>query len=206
MTPLDQIAGDLSWRESELGSLKILLSRHDISDLQREVLLRASWAMLYAHYEGFVKTSLTIFMKKQAKEFSACGHLPKETRANALISAIRRLRTLPADQLLDEIESFQSKYYSAAPEFPEVNTKSNLWPNLLADLLKEASIEQGIVATHRHKLRTLVARRNEIAHGKHDIIAELNYYIEYENAVYDLMYDLALRIDERLNSPPYGPT
>jgi hypothetical protein len=75
---------------------------------------------------------------------------------------------------------------------------------LLADLLKEADIENEIVEVHRHKLKTLVARRNQIAHGKQDIIADVDYYIEYEKAVYDLMYELTFRIDERLNSPPYA--
>ena len=134
MTPLDQIQDDLSWRESELGSLKILLSRHDISNPQREVLLRASWAMLYAHYEGFVKTSLTIFYDEVGKRVAALGHLPKETRVGALISIIKKIISLPAGEFLDEIEIFEKKYYATSPIFPEVKTNSNLWPNLLVDL------------------------------------------------------------------------
>jgi hypothetical protein len=204
MTAFDQISGDLSWRESELGSLKILLSRPDITKPQREVLLRASWAMLYAHYEGFVKTSLTVFYEEAKKRVAGCGHLPKETRISALVSIISRIRSLPAGEFLEEIEGFEKKYYTTSPEFREVETKSNLWPNLLVDLLKEADIENEIVEVHRHKLKTLVARRNQIAHGKQDIIAEVDYYFEYEKAVYDLMYELTFRIDERLNSPPYA--
>jgi len=48
-SPLDVISDDLDWREAELGSLKLLLSRNDVSEHQKLVLLRASWALLYAH-------------------------------------------------------------------------------------------------------------------------------------------------------------
>jgi hypothetical protein len=85
MTPLEQISADLGWRESELGSLKILLGRRDLTKTQQAVLLRASWAMLYAHYEGFVKTALTIFYDEVSKRITNCGDLPKETRAGALL-------------------------------------------------------------------------------------------------------------------------
>ena len=72
MTPLDQISQDLGWRESELGSLRILLVRKDVTAAQHEVLLRAAWTMLYAHYEGFVKNSLAVFYDEVTR---ACRHL-----------------------------------------------------------------------------------------------------------------------------------
>jgi uncharacterized alkaline shock family protein YloU len=61
-----------------------------------------------------------------------------------------------------------------------------------------------MVEAHRHKLKTLVSRRIEIAHGKQNVTMDLNYYVQYEMTVYNVMYELALRIDERLNSPPYA--
>jgi hypothetical protein len=204
MTPLDQISEDLSWRESELGSLKILLARKDLSQAQQQVLLRAAWAMLYAHYEGFVKTALTVFYDEAKKRITACGRLPRETRILALISDLKKIRSMPAGDFLDEVEQFTVKHYSKGPDFPEVETQSNLWPNLLLDLLKKADIDSTPIDKHQRKLRTLVARRNEIAHGKQEIIAEVSYYKEYETAVYDLMYELAFQIDARLNSPPYS--
>src|SRR5271166_3485048 len=106
MTPLDQISQDLSWRERELGSLKILLARDDISPAQQEVLLRAAWALLYAHYEGFVKTALTIFYDEVTKRIASCGQLPKATRANALTTKLNEIKSLSGIGFLDEIENF----------------------------------------------------------------------------------------------------
>lgn len=203
MIALDQITADLSWRETELASLKILLQKRDLSPMQHQVLLRAAWTMLYAHYEGFVKTALTIFFDEASKKAHSCAVLPPDTRANALLATIKKIRILPAVELLDEVENFCVRYHGNRPTFNDVDTKSNLWPNILADLLKSANISSDIVDKHKFKISTLVHRRNNIAHGRQELISEVKYYIEYETAVYDMMYELAFLIDDRLSRSPY---
>ncbi len=50
-----QLEEDLDWRIAELGILKTqVVSARKGSD-RYQVMLRALWAMLYAHYEGFCK-------------------------------------------------------------------------------------------------------------------------------------------------------
>lgn len=202
-SPLDVISDDLSWREAELGSLKLLLSRNDVSEHQKVVLLRASWALLYAHYEGFSKTSLAVFYDYAKRAVTNCGVLPVKTRLFALEKKIKRLRSLSSEPLLGELENFAISFYSPAPDFPEVDTKSNLWPNVLEDLLNDADIKIENLDNHRVKISTLVNRRNNIAHEKRDIVTEVSYYRGFEAAVYDVMYEMAFRIDERLKSAPY---
>ncbi len=204
MTPLEQISQDLDWREGELGSLKILLGRNDITTAQRKVLLRAAWAMLYAHYEGFVKAALTVFYDEAKKRVANCGHLPKETRVSALKPELNKLKSMPAVAFLDAIDNFNIRYYSQSPDFPEIDTQHNLWPNTLSDLLRTADIDGLSVDKYRIRLKTLVSRSNDIAHGKQDVITDYDYYIEYESAVYALMYELAFEIDLRLMSAPYA--
>ncbi len=202
--PLDLITDDLSWREAELGSLKLLLSRNDVSEHQKVVLLRASWALLYAHYEGFTKTSLTVFYEFAKQAVNDCGSLPLKTRLFALESKLKSIRGLPSEGFLNEIEDLSVSTNGIRPNFPEINTKSNLWPNVLRDLLSDADITISALDEHRVKISTLVQRRNNIAHGKRDIVAELSYYRGFESAVYDIMYEMAFKIDERLNRAPYA--
>lgn len=201
--PLDVITDDLSWREAELGSLKLLLSRNDVSDHQKVVLLRASWALLYAHYEGFSKSSLTVFYDYAKSAVSNCGALPIKTRLFALDAKIKKLRNLTSEPLLQELEDFSVKFYNPSPIFPEIDTKSNLWPNVLENLLEDADISLDALDRHRVKISTLVKRRNNIAHGHKDIVSEVSYYRGFESAVYDVMYEMALKIDERLKLAPY---
>lgn len=204
MTAIDRINDDLGWREGELASLRLLLFRGDITKTQRDVLLRAAWALLYAHYEGFVKTALTVFYDFAQRSGVSCGSLPVKTRLNALENTLKAIRSLPSEELLTEIERFTTTQYSTRPRFKEVDTQSNLWPATLEELLSMADISIPAIETHRIKLRTLVSRRNEIAHGKQDVIKEVDYYISYETIVYEVMYEIAFAIDRRLSSPPYS--
>ncbi|QND51677.1 hypothetical protein HB779_07010 [Phyllobacterium sp. 628] len=202
METIEEITIDLSWRETELGLLKILLQRSDTKK-QQEVLSRAAWALLYAHYEGFCKFCLTVFFDRATKALASCHGLPLKTRSFALDKDIKRLKNLPADEFLESLENFANLTLGKKPQFPEVDTKSNLWPNVLEELLKLADINCPAVDTHRQKIKTLVTRRNNIAHGKADDIGGYNYYVSFEDSVYEIMYELAFEVDQRLRVAPY---
>lgn len=203
-TALEAISRDLDWRESEIAGMRLLLSSTSISEGQRKGLLRAAWAMLYAHYEGFCKESLTIFFDAICTSGAVCADLPLPTKLYALEKKLGHLRQMASDDLLVAIVDFKSCHLGELPSFPEVDTRSNLWPNVLIDLLKSADLSSDKVAEHRAKLKTLVSRRNDIAHGKNNFIVDVPYYLTFEHAVYDVIYDLALQIDQRLSLPPYS--
>lgn len=203
-TALDAISRDLDWRESEIAGMRILLSSPAISEGQRKALLRAAWAMLYAHYEGFCKEALTIYFDAISRSGVFCSALPRSTKVYALTKQLNRFRRMDDHDLLAEIPGFQLRHLEVAPDFPEVDTQSNLWPNVLISLLETAGLSTGKIKEHEVKLKTLVSRRNEIAYGKNNLISEVAYYVTFEDAVYDVMYDLALQVDHNLSMPPYS--
>jgi hypothetical protein len=49
----------------------------------------------------------------------------------------------------------------------------------------------------------LVTRRNDIAHGKNMVIANLTEYREYENATLCLMHELAIKSIEIIDEKAY---
>lgn len=204
MTILETISSDLDWREKEIASMRLLLSSANVTHAQKQVLLRAAWAMLYAHYEGFCKNTLAAYYDVIVKLGMPCKCLPLPTKLFALGDTLRRLKNLPDSDLLSEIMNFPSNHLSMIPKFPDVDTQSNLWPDVLIELLKEADLETRVVENHRLKLNTLVSRRNKIAHGENNIITEISYYHTYEKVVYDVMYDLAMQVDDRLSKSPYS--
>jgi hypothetical protein len=203
MRPIDIITQDLDWREREIAAMRLLISRPGLTNSQRAALLRAGWAMLYAHYEGFIKNTLTVFYDEASKTAGKCEHLPSSTKVFALRDALRSLRNLPYDDMLNKIEKFQIDHLSSNPNFPDVDTKSNLWPDVLIDLYKTADLDTSIAEKNEAKLRTLVSRRNSIAHGEKSFINEISYFRGFEEAVYEVLYDVALQVDYRLSQPPY---
>lgn len=199
MTPFEEIERDLDWRESELASLRRLLSNKEVSSREKDVLFRAAWALLYAHYEGFCKFALTVYFDTIKKPPNKCRDLPFQTQCFALSGAIKSIRTLPTVEFLNSFHSFDRTFLDASIEFPEVETKSNLWPHTFRELLTSADIEVKSLDDYNQTIRTLVTRRNKIAHGEKDMIKELSYYLKFEDAIMVVLCDLALSIDKKIN-------
>lgn len=198
MSPISEIERDLEWREAEMATLRILLKNSDITEKEKTVLFRAAWALLYAHYEGFCKFALTVYFDSLQQTKKPCRDLPLKTQAFALTHQLKSFRTLPAPELLTKIVKFDDDVMSTVVKFPEVDTESNLWPKTLKALLEKADILLESIEANSRTLHTLVSRRNKIAHGERDIIPEFTYYVQFEDAVKTIMYELALSIDEKL--------
>lgn len=196
---LEQITRDLDWRETELSTLRIILSRNDLTSTQKETILRAAWALLYAHYEGFIKFSLTVYYESLRKKIKTRDRLPVALRNVSLRPEIKAARRLPDSELVDFMSHFNLVQMGCQPTFPDVETNSNLWPDVLEALLFDADLDSSKILTDKMKIKTLVARRNGIAHGEHSIIAEIDYYLGYESEVYNVMYGLVFEIDRRLS-------
>lgn len=200
MTPLQEIEKDLDWRESELAILKILLANDHLSDREKFVLFRAAWSLLYAHYEGFCKFALTVYYDSIRRSKKCHRELPSKMQALALDKHMKAVRSLPTIDLIAQIATFEADYLDKEAEFPEVNTESNLWPNVLQNLLDSAEITLASLSMNNRSIATLVNRRNKIAHGERDIIPEYAYYLQFEESVRSIMYDLAISIDDKLKS------
>lgn len=83
-----------------------------------------------------------------------------------------------------------------------METGSNLWPNVLEELLELADIQCASLDANRLLLKALVAKRNGIAHGQ-AVKASYDDYLKQENAVYEVMYELAYLVDDRLTTAPF---
>jgi hypothetical protein len=204
MSILDDISSDLDWRESEIASMRIVLTSPNITPTQKSVLLRAAWALLYAHYEGFCKNTLVSYYDFISNSGVETQSLPQSTRAFALAEKLSELRKIPNNEFLEEVSGFEVNYLTVTPKFPDVDIRSNLWPSVLIELLEIADLNSDKIEHHELKLKTLVARRNKIAHGENNIISEFEYYREFEDVVYDVMYSLAFQVEERLSQAPFA--
>jgi hypothetical protein len=202
MEAIDELTADLGWRETELALLKVFFQRKDVTQRQHDVLARAAWSLLYAHYEGYTKFCLTLFFDRAARLIESCAPLPQKTKEYALFSEIKRIRSLPAADFLHTLETFATTTGSQKPQFPEVDTKSNLWPNVLEHLLAFADICCPSIDKNRFLLKALVGKRNGIAHGQ-AVSASYPDYLKQEDAGYEVMYDLAYQVDARLKAEPF---
>jgi len=191
-----QIEADLDWRHAELAIFRELLILDTATPTRRSALFRAAWALLYAHYEGFCKHALQLLADYIA-QLPNCTTLHHSTFLFVHEKSIKSARSLPDEKLY---EFFREKIDSLRVQPPPesaIDTKSNLWPTLLTELLMSMDLDVSTVVAQPTKLTTLVARRNDIAHGQKVFIRDMPYYLEYEAVTSNTMYALALEIVER---------
>ena len=60
---IDKIAQDHVWRLREISELKGLIELTTTSNIRKRVLCRSGIALLYAHWEGFIKKSGTYYLE-----------------------------------------------------------------------------------------------------------------------------------------------
>jgi hypothetical protein len=206
----DDLENELDWRFEELAVLKLQAARAPANSLLQRAVLRAIIAMLYAHYEGFCKTAIRIYLR----EVKARGVRRKECLDRlacfSLQKPFRESKSYSTEQCW---EFYMNSLHSALGDVVdyELDSKgeialegeSNLYPGLLRTNLQNVCLPHTEVDTHDQVLRSLVGRRNDIAHGKKLIVADLTTFEEHERAVSDVMYGIAYAIIDALDNGDY---
>jgi len=202
---LKQLEEDLDWRLTELAILKkqAVLASKD-SDRYR-ALLRALWAMLYAHYEGFCKFAWDLYLD----ELQKAGVKRKNCKDEiAKLSLQKQFKSLKGDLSPENLWNFGQTGFRTMLEDNldfqvKLETQSNLYPQLFKENSLKVCLNCSLVDQYEIELKGLVKRRNEIAHGQKMIIKDLNEYKKYEDAAIEVMHELAIAIVDCLDQRLY---
>ena len=199
------IENDLNWREAELASIKVVVSSAKKGSVRERVLLRALWVLLYAHYEGFCKFAWETYLDALEELSLPRNEYIDEIANFSLGKDFAKLRGNLSD---DSIWKFCKSEFSSLLSLPAIfkerlETKNNLWPDLLIENSQKISLPTSTVNENLAKLKALVARRNEIAHGQKMVIKTLTEYVQYEHAALLVMHELAISIIDSLENKIY---
>jgi len=199
-----EIEADLDWREAEIAYLRILISGEKTKSIRQRVLLRSAWAILYAHYEGFCKFCFNIYLDAISDASSNTGLLTNNLIALALNDELSEVKlTLSHLQIVDFVDKRLRRLLREKPKFENALPEANLWPSVLKKMGEKLGIQSNEIINYERKISTLVARRNDIAHGQGVFISDLGYYSEYEHAALCVMYDLALSVTTAIADQAY---
>lgn len=206
--PIDQVLErDLKWREAELASLKKHAALSTPNSIERSSLLRALLAMLYAHYEGFTKFCWETLLDHIQSQGIARIKLTKSFAMLSLEDEFRDLRgNTSADKLWDFASSDFNDALQLSARFEEncrPSTESNLWPNVYEREAQKMQLSCVLMNSHRQTLKSLVSRRNDIAHGKENMLRDLEEYQQFEEAVVSVMHELAISVLNTIEEKSY---
>ena len=184
-----KIAEDLIWRRKELTELKGLV-QVNAGALRSRVLIRCSVALLYAHWEGFVKKCSSYYL-----EYVASHRLPyKKLSSNFVALTLRsKFIELNASEKISSGNSLADFFcseldrQSSVPYKNIVDTKSNLSSKVLTDILSALGLDVSHFNTRLNYIDTnLVNRRNHIAHGE-DMEISIDEYLDLHDNVLALI-------------------
>ena len=198
---------DLKWREAELASLKRLAIISSTEPTAHRALLRALWALLYAHFEGFTKFCWDTVLDQIQLEGVPTRDLDLRFALLALENDFKGLRCDVAStsiwKFFEQVLPLALNSNASFPDDCRLKTDSNLWPNVFERESLKLGIECPELQKHRTRIKALVSRRNDIAHGKNMVIVDLTEYQDYENAALCVMHELAIKSMEVIDAKAY---
>ena len=177
----DLLDNELGWRKKELITFKLLIDNG--RPHQAENLRRAGIALLYAHWEGFVKRAGTAYVEFVANRRLAHRELTANFLALAIKSKMHNAMSTSKASVFNEVaDYFITKMDQRARLLWDgsVQTKSNL----SAERLREIVLTLGLdYSPFEPKEKLVIERlrdaRNTIAHGRH---------LNVDGAEYDLLH------------------
>ncbi len=206
-----ELEKDLKWREDELAALRFAVTQTTFGTVPHKALLRALWAMLYAHYEGFCLYALSVFLDN-VKRSGVARNKCKEPLM--IISLEHKFTSFRREMSTQEKLTFCSTMFptimAAAIDFEldkqgdfVMNGRCNLYAKHLLDHCQRLCLTETCIEANKDKLGLLVTRRNAIAHGESVVVRDLDEYKQYEDAAIDAMHDLAVAIVDALDKKSY---
>ncbi|CAM8400396.1 MAE_28990/MAE_18760 family HEPN-like nuclease [Morganella morganii] len=187
---IDKIGNDYIWRLREINEMKNLTKNDITSHLQKKVLCRAGIALMYAHWEGFVKKSGTYFLEYVSTQRHCISDLKSNFVTLIVKNRIDSAHESKKYSAFDEITKYilcNQQSRARIPVRNVVDTQSNLSTTVLKEILWCLGLDYNPFES-REKLidNKLVNRRNHIAHGQ-EIEIELSDFSEMADEVLGLM-------------------
>lgn len=164
----DALDKEMAWRTKEVKAFG-LASR--ANGPERRFFIRAGVALLYAHWEGFVKTSSEMYLSFVAtrglkySELKSCFSVfGLKAKLNTLGTSRQASANIDAfDFILKELDKTAILQLGSA-----INTESNLTSKVFVNIATSLHIDISAYNSRFNLIdESLVHRRNKIAHGEY---------------------------------------
>lgn len=203
----DDLADSFQWRRSELASLKTEVERLNGDTEARpygRMILRAAVALLYAHWEGFVKHGCQHYLDYVARRKLRYAELHPDFVATAVRSLSVNAGTDAGTMtLLAQLVAGDGKQRARVPRDGVVETGSNLRYARLCQILKSLGLSADDFETLEQLIdHRLCDARNDIAHGKY-VIPTSEAVLELHTVVVTMMETVHTRLLDAVFNQEY---
>lgn len=170
---LDYISEEWSWRRKELTTLQSNI--HSSRAFAKDIALRSGIALLYAHWEGFVKNVATAYLEYVSRQKLPYGDLKDNFWALAIKNDLKSFdeskKASLHNRIVAEIKSMDSEK-SSIPYENVIKTNSNLKSDIFVEIMSAIGLDYSSFENDFNMLDSvLLEMRNKIAHGDNAAIS-----------------------------------
>lgn len=186
------ITGDLKWRLVELDNWESMTA--SCRPHQQSGALRAGTALLYAHWEGYIKEAARSYLEYISKKGLNIAQLRNEIAAIALRGMLGKgiqskspkKHTAIIELLREETSHKANIPYSRST----IRTNSNLSFEVFEDIMHSIGCNSDRHEIHRSLINArLLKNRNEIAHGK-ELLISFEDWLTLRERVVQILQDV----------------
>jgi hypothetical protein len=187
----DRLSEDLAWRKIELSEIKGLIERREFELQKNKVLTRSGIAILYAHWEGYIKCAATAYLEfvSMQRNLRYCD-LTDNFIAIAMKSRLDEAASTKQATIHNEVIKFLLENMEERIKIPKegvITTGSNLSSDVLRQILALLGIDDRPYQMKQVLIdEKLLAKRNCIAHGEF-LDVDVDSYRELHREVIDMM-------------------
>lgn len=187
----DRLSEDLAWRKIELSTIKGLIERREFESQKNKVLTRSGIAILYAHWEGYIKYAATAYLEfvSMQRNLKYCD-LTDNFIAIAMKSRMDEAASTKQATIHNEVIKFLIESMEERIRIPSegiITTGSNLSSDILRQILALLGIDYQPYQMKQVLIdEKLLAKRNKIAHGEF-LDIDVESYRELHKEVIDMM-------------------
>lgn len=169
LTHLQEVLdSEMAWRIREVSTFRLASKREGV---EQQTLIRAGVAMVYAHWEGFIKAASEHYLNFVNNQ----GHRYRELKTCFVVFGMKNRLALLGDSRKSKSSIEALEFVFSEMEKPAkmalgsaINTESNLTSSVFSNIAQSIDIAIDQYET-KFKLidESLVNRRNSIAHGEY---------------------------------------
>lgn len=184
----DKLDRELVWRKREFAAIKSLVETSSMPE-RVSCYIRSGIALIYAHWEGFVKASGEAYLLYIATQRLTYAQLNVNLVAVAARKILSEAGISNKAALYTSVAHFFSYRLDERCKIPEgvINTRSNLDSEVLKEITHILGIDYTVYDTKADLIdKKLLANRNSIAHGEYCLV-EKKDFDEIHREILELM-------------------
>lgn len=201
-----RLTEDLIWRKKEISDLKSLIETSNFSHSKHNALLRSGVTLLYAHWEGYIKTAATSYLEFVAQQKLNYDELAINFVAIAMKFQLNQARETNKATVFTEVANFmltQMNQKSLIPYKDVVSTASNLSSSILCEIVCILGLDYSFYETKEVIINEqLLKRRNGIAHGE-DLSLDRKQYQQLHDEILAMIENFRTQIENNASQKLY---